>query len=95
VLISDPRNAGLTRTWELGGRTIEPTVLVSPNSRLDITDTANLGTTYIKNIIRLGNLVRNILSIAKILNNIKLINKLDGYQEKLIRDIVITDSLYI
>jgi hypothetical protein len=51
ALESDPLNPASTRTWELGGRTIEPTVIVSNNSRLDITDTANLGTTYIKNLI--------------------------------------------
>ena len=50
---------------------------------------------FIKNILRLSNLTRNIMSIAKMLNNIKLINKLDGYQEKIIRDIVIAESLYI
>jgi hypothetical protein len=51
ALESDPLNPASTRTWELGGRTIEPTVIVSNNSRLDITDTANLDTTYIKNLI--------------------------------------------
>jgi superfamily II RNA helicase len=50
---------------------------------------------YIKNILRLCNLIRNILSIAKIMNNVKLINTLDGFQEKLIKDIVTTDSLYL
>jgi superfamily II RNA helicase len=50
---------------------------------------------YIKNILRLCNLVRNILSIAKIMKNVKFINSLDGFQEKLIKDIVTTDSLYI
>jgi hypothetical protein len=39
--------------------------------------------------------MKNIESIAKIFNNAKLLNTLDGYQEKLIRDIVITDSLYL
>ena len=28
-------------------------------------------------------------------NNAELLNKLDGYQEKLVRDIVIIDSLYL
>jgi phage-related protein len=49
VLVSAPNAVGYN--WELGGRTIESTVIVSPNSRLDITDTANLGTTYIKNVV--------------------------------------------
>lgn len=47
VLISDPRNAGLNRTWELAGKTV-PKVVVSRNSRLIIYDVNNLGTTYIK-----------------------------------------------
>lgn len=50
---------------------------------------------FIKTILRLVNIIRNINNIAIILNNIILINKLEGYQEKLIRDIVMTDSLYI
>ena len=50
---------------------------------------------FIKNVLRLTNLTRNIETIAKLLNNTKLLNKLDGYQEKLIKGIVITDSLYL
>jgi len=50
---------------------------------------------FIKTILRVSNLMKNIESIAKIFNNAKLLNTLDGYQEKLIRDIVITDSLYL
>ena len=50
---------------------------------------------FIKTILRINNLMKNIESIAKIFNNVKLLNTIDGYQEKLIRDIVITDSLYL
>lgn len=50
---------------------------------------------FIKTILRVTNLMKNIESIAKIFNNVKLLNIIDGYQEKLIRDIVITDSLYL
>jgi len=50
---------------------------------------------FIKTILRVTNLMKNIESIAKIFNNAKLLNTIDGYQEKLIRDIVITDSLYL
>ncbi len=50
---------------------------------------------FIKTILRITNLLKNIESIAKIFSNVDLLNKLDGYQEKLIRDIVITDSLYL
>ena len=49
---------------------------------------------FIKNVLRLTNVTRNIEAIAILLNNISLINKLNGFQEKLIRGIVITDSLY-
>ena len=56
---------------------------------------SNFEGNFIKNILRLCNLTRNIETIAKLLNNTVLLNKLEGYQEKLIRDIVITDSLYI
>jgi len=56
---------------------------------------SNFEGNFIKNILRLTNLTKNIESIAKLLNNIKLLNKLEGYQEKLIKGIVITDSLYI
>ena len=49
VLISDPRNAGLNRTWELAGKTV-PKVVVSNNSRLNIMDANNSGTTYIKEV---------------------------------------------
>ena len=50
---------------------------------------------FIKSILRITNLLKNIESIAKIFSNVELLNKLEGYQEKLIRDIVITDSLYL
>ena len=50
---------------------------------------------FIKTILRVTNLMKNIESIARIFNNAKLLNTIDGYQEKLIRDIVITDSLYL
>ena len=50
---------------------------------------------FIKTILRLTNLLKNIESIALNLNNIKLYNKLQGFEEKLIRDYVTTDSLYL
>jgi superfamily II RNA helicase len=50
---------------------------------------------FIKTILRLNNLLKNIENIAILLDNVKLINKLYGFQEKIIRDIVINDSLYI
>ena len=50
---------------------------------------------FCRNVLRLVNLLRNVESIARLVNNTQLINKLDGYQEKLVRDIVIIDSLYL
>ena len=50
---------------------------------------------FIKTILRVTNLLKNIEIIAINLNNIKLFNKLEGFEEKLIRDYVTTDSLYL
>ena len=50
---------------------------------------------FVKNILRLTNLVRNIVVIAKITNNVDLLTKLDNFEEKLIRDFVRNDSLYL
>ena len=50
---------------------------------------------FIKIILRILNLINNIDNISKIFNFIEINNKLNNYQDKLIRDIVINDSLYI
>ena len=50
---------------------------------------------FIKNVIRISNLLRNVEIIAKITNDFNLLNKIDGYLEKLIRGFVSTDSLYL
>ena len=50
---------------------------------------------FIKTILRLNNILKNLENISKLFNKINLINKLEGFQEKLIRDIVISDSLYL
>lgn len=50
---------------------------------------------FCRNVLRLVNLLRNVESIARLMNDTELLNKLDGYQEKLIKDIVIIDSLYL
>ncbi len=50
---------------------------------------------FCRNVLRLVNLLRNVESIAILTENTSLINKLNGYQEKLIRDIVMIDSLYL
>ena len=50
---------------------------------------------FIKTILRITNILKNIENISNIFDNINIINKLKNFEEKLIRDIVITDSLYI
>lgn len=50
---------------------------------------------FCRNVLRLVNLIRNVDSIARLTKNTTLMNKLDGYEEKLIRDIVTVDSLYL
>lgn len=50
---------------------------------------------FIKNILRLSNFVINIFEISKIFQIKNLILKLENVQEKLIRDIVISESLYV
>ena len=50
---------------------------------------------FCRNVLRLVNLLRNVESIALLTNNTSLTNKLNGYQEKLVRDIVMIDSLYL
>lgn len=50
---------------------------------------------FVKNILRLCNLVRNVENVCKLVNNVDLLNKIYMYEEKLIRDIVMIDSLYL
>jgi superfamily II RNA helicase len=50
---------------------------------------------FIKNILRLANYIQTILNVAKLVNNVPLQQKLENAQEKLVRDIVMNDSLYI
>lgn len=50
---------------------------------------------FCRSILRIVNMLRNIELICRITGNSKLLSKLEGYQEKLIRDIVTTESLYI
>ena len=50
---------------------------------------------FCRNILRLVNLMRNVEGIANITNNVELLNKISGYEEKLVRDIVMIDSLYL
>jgi ATP-dependent RNA helicase DOB1 len=50
---------------------------------------------FIKNVLRLTNLIKNVYSIAKNIKDIELINTLEGFEEKLIRDFVTIDSLYL
>jgi superfamily II RNA helicase len=50
---------------------------------------------FIKNMIRICNFSLNILEISKIIQCFPLIQKLEGIENKIIRDLVIQDSLYI
>jgi len=50
---------------------------------------------FIKNILRLSNYIQTILNVAIMINNVSLQQKLANFQEKLVRDIVMNDSLYI
>ena len=50
---------------------------------------------FCRSILRLVNLFRNIEAIAVMTKKSDLVNKIKGYHEKLSRDIVTTDSLYI
>lgn len=84
--------------WELH-LSMFSAVLVWAKEDTNWQDVYNLYNTFegnfCRNILRLVNLIRNVESIALLTNNIKLVNKLEGYQEKLIKDIVIIDSLYL
>jgi len=50
---------------------------------------------FIKNIMRLTNFVQSLLQVAKILHIAPILQNFEDIQEKMIRDIVINDSLYI
>jgi len=50
--------------------------------------------TFIKNILKVNNIARDLIKLCKISNNIELIPKLNKIQEELVRDIVTVDSLY-
>ena len=51
--------------------------------------------TFIRNILRIYNLTQNIKSIAEMCNQPEILQKLEGIEEKLLRDQVTTESLYI
>ncbi len=50
---------------------------------------------FIKNVLRLTNLMKNVYMIAKLIKDVELINIMEGFEEKLIRDFVTVDSLYL
>ena len=50
---------------------------------------------FIRNILKVYNLVQNIKSLCKMCNNLELIPKMNELDGKLMRDIVNVDSLYI
>ena len=51
--------------------------------------------TFIRNILRISNIVDNVKNIAEMLNKPELIKKLENINPKLVRDQVTTESLYI
>ena len=51
--------------------------------------------TFIRNILRIHNMIENLKNIASIINNSELLKLLENLEPLLIRDQVITDSLYI
>jgi len=51
--------------------------------------------TFIRNILRIKNIVDNLKNIAEIINNSLLLKKLENLESILIRDQVISESLYI
>jgi superfamily II RNA helicase len=50
---------------------------------------------FIKNILRLTNFIQSVHAVAVVIQDVALQQKLDSVQEKMIRDIVMNDSLYI
>jgi superfamily II RNA helicase len=51
--------------------------------------------TFIRNILRITNMIENIKNIAAMCNQPEIIKKLEGINESLMRDQVTTESLYI
>ena len=49
----------------------------------------------IQNILRIINIIRNIELIARLTKNTELLDKIEGYQEKMIRGMVVPESLFI
>jgi len=50
---------------------------------------------FIKNILRLTNFVQSLVQVAKVIHLAPLLQNFETIQEKMIRDIVINDSLYV
>ena len=51
--------------------------------------------TFIRNILRINNIIENIKNIAEMVNNANLMKKLENLEPLLVRDQVTTESLYI
>ena len=51
--------------------------------------------TFIRNILRINNIIDNVKNIAEMINNSALLKKLENLDSLLIRDQVTTESLYI
>lgn len=50
---------------------------------------------FIKNILKVNNIVSDVMNLSKICGNLKLIPKLENIEEILVRDIVTANSLYL
>ena len=51
--------------------------------------------TFIRNILRIKNIIDNLKNIAEMINNPELLKKLENLDSILVRDQVTTESLYI
>ena len=51
--------------------------------------------TFIRNILRIKNIIDNLKNIAEMINNSALLKKLENLDSILVRDQVTTESLYI
>ena len=51
--------------------------------------------TFIRNILRINNIIKNVKNICAMVNNSELLQKLEDIEKMLIRDQVTTESLYI
>ena len=88
-------NIYMTTEWELNFDMVEYVYKFSKGVDYKYLEFDNYIGNFIKDVIKLDNLVLTLETLASIMNNNGLINKLQNIHELLIRDIVNTESLYI